>query len=110
MAAWKLAPALCTGCTFSEAGRTNAADRVAAGRVDSGGGFPEGVVNIVPGYGETAAPRSLRIQTLIKSHLPAPPRSAKLILQAAAGNLKKVSLELAASLPTWFSRTPISTP
>src|SRR5208283_1527886 len=51
-------------------------------------GFPEGVVNIVPGYGETAG-----------AALAAHPEVGKLIVHAAAGNLKKVSLELGGKSP-----------
>ena len=56
MAAWKLAPALCAGCTHGDqARRADAADPARAGAASSGSvGLPKGVVNVVTGFGETA--------------------------------------------------------
>ena len=55
MAAWKLAPALAAGNTVvlkpAEQTPVNAME---LGKLINEAGFPEGVVNIVPGYGETA--------------------------------------------------------
>ncbi len=55
MAAWKLAPALATRLhRGAEAGRRNAAVRASTRRTYSEAGFPQGVVNIITGFGETA--------------------------------------------------------
>ena len=56
MAAWKLGPALATGCTRRpEARRADAAVGAAAGRADRRRpASPTGVVNVVTGFGETA--------------------------------------------------------
>src|SRR4029077_74271 len=55
MAAWKLGPALASGCTlvFKPAEQTPLS-ALRLGELIMEAGFPEGVVNIVPGYGETA--------------------------------------------------------
>src|SRR6266571_1470007 len=55
VAAWKLGPALATGCTvvLTPAEQTPLS-ALRLGELIMEAGFPEGVVNIVPGYGETA--------------------------------------------------------
>ena len=40
MQAWKLGPALATGCTVIDAGGADAIDGFARGRIDAGGGIP----------------------------------------------------------------------
>ena len=62
-------------------------------------GFPEGVVNIVPGYGETAGAALAAHPDVDKIAFTGSTEVGKLILQAAAGNLKKVSLELGGKSP-----------
>jgi len=55
MAAWKLGPALCAGCTviLKPAEQTPLTALVLAQLVKEAG-FPPGVVNVIPGYGPTA--------------------------------------------------------
>jgi phenylacetaldehyde dehydrogenase len=62
-------------------------------------GFPDGVVNIVPGYGETAGAALAAHPDVDKIAFTGSTEVGKLILQAAAGNLKKVSLELGGKSP-----------
>jgi phenylacetaldehyde dehydrogenase len=62
-------------------------------------GFPEGVVNVVPGYGETAGAALSGHPQVDKIAFTGSTEVGKLILQAAAGNLKKVSLELGGKSP-----------
>ena len=55
MAAWKLGPALATGCTVVlKPAEQTPLSALKLGELIVEAGFPEGVVNIVPGYGETA--------------------------------------------------------
>src|SRR5208337_223173 len=55
MAAWKLGPALACGCTVVlKPAEQTPLSALRLGELISEAGFPEGVVNIVPGYGETA--------------------------------------------------------
>src|SRR5205085_9963440 len=55
MAAWKLAPALSVGCTIVlKPAEQTPLSALRLGELILEAGFPEGVVNIVPGYGETA--------------------------------------------------------
>jgi len=62
-------------------------------------GIPDGVVNIVPGYGETAGAALAAHPDVDKVAFTGSTEVGKLILQAAAGNLKKVSLELGGKSP-----------
>ena len=55
MAAWKLGPALASGCTVVlKPAEQTPLSILRLGELILEAGFPEGVVNIVPGYGETA--------------------------------------------------------
>ncbi len=55
MAAWKLGPALAAGCTVVlKPAEQTPLSALRLGELIMEAGFPEGVVNIVPGYGETA--------------------------------------------------------
>ena len=55
MAAWKLAPALASGCTVVlKPAEQTPLSALRLGELIMEAGFPDGVVNIVPGYGETA--------------------------------------------------------
>jgi len=62
-------------------------------------GFPSGVVNIVTGYGETAGAALAANWDVDKIAFTGSTEVGKLIVQAAAGNLKKVSLELGGKSP-----------
>ena len=92
MAAWKLGPALAAGCTvvLKPAEQTpliGAAPR----RADRWRpGFPTGVVNVVTGFGETAGAALAAHPDVDKVAFTGSTEVGKLIVQAAAGNLKKV--------------------
>jgi phenylacetaldehyde dehydrogenase len=100
MAAWKLGPALATGCTvvLKPAEQTPLSALLLAELIAEAG-FPNGVVNVVPGYGETAGAALALHPDVDKVAFTGSTEVGKLILQAAAGNLKKVSLELGGKSP-----------
>jgi len=100
MAAWKLGPALASGCTvvLKPAEQTPLSALLLAELIAEAG-FPEGVVNIVPGYGETAGAALAAHPDVDKVAFTGSTEVGKLILHAAAGNLKKVSLELGGKSP-----------
>src|ERR1035437_7835475 len=100
MAAWKLGPALATGCTvvLKPAEQTPLTALLLAELIAEAG-FREGVVNVVPGYGETAGAASASHPDVDKVAFTGSTEVGKLILHAAAGNLKKVSLELGGKSP-----------
>jgi phenylacetaldehyde dehydrogenase len=100
MAAWKLGPALAAGCTVVlKPAEQTPLSAIRLGELICEAGFPEGVVNIVPGYGETAGAALAAHPHVDKVAFTGSTEVGKLILQAAAGNLKKVSLELGGKSP-----------
>ncbi len=100
MAAWKLGPALATGCTVVlKPAEQTPLTALRLGELIQEAGFPDGVVNIVPGYGETAGAALAAHPGVDKVAFTGSTEVGKLILQAAAGNLKKVSLELGGKSP-----------
>jgi len=100
MAAWKLAPALCVGCTVVlKPAEQTPLTALRLGELIIEAGFPEGVVNIVPGHGETAGAALAAHPDVDKVAFTGSTEIGKLILDAARGNLKKVSLELGGKSP-----------
>ena len=100
MAAWKLGPALATGCTVViKPAEQTPLSCLRLGELVQEAGIPDGVVNIVPGYGETAGAALAAHPDVDKVAFTGSTEVGKLILQAAAGNLKKVSLELGGKSP-----------
>ncbi len=100
MAAWKLAPALAAGCTIVlKPAEQTPLSALRLGELILEAGFPNGVVNIVPGYGETAGAALAAHNEVDKVAFTGSTEVGKLIVQAAAGNLKKVSLELGGKSP-----------
>ena len=100
MAAWKLGPALAVGCTVVlKPAEQTPLSALRLGELIAEAGFPEGVVNIVPGYGETAGAALAAHPHVDKIAFTGSTEVGKLIVHAAAGNLKKVSLELGGKSP-----------
>jgi len=101
MAAWKLGPALATGCTvILKPAEQTPLSALRLGELIQEAGFPKGVVNILPGYGETAGAALAAHNDVDKVAFTGSTEVGKLIVKAAAGNLKKVSLELGGKSPT----------
>ncbi len=100
MAAWKLAPALAAGNTvvLKPAEQTPVTAMELAKLIQEAG-FPEGVVNIVPGFGETAGAALAAHPGIDKVAFTGSTEVGKLIAKAAAENLTKVSLELGGKAP-----------
>jgi phenylacetaldehyde dehydrogenase len=100
MAAWKLGPALAAGCcVVLKPAEQTPLTALRLGELIQEAGFPEGVVNIVPGYGETAGAALAAHPDVDKIAFTGSTEVGKLIVHAAAGNLKKVSLELGGKSP-----------
>ncbi|HKS68586.1 MAG TPA: aldehyde dehydrogenase family protein [Candidatus Acidoferrales bacterium] len=100
MAAWKLGPALACGCTaVLKPAEQTPLSALRLGELFQEAGIPDGVVNIVAGYGETAGAALAAHPDVDKVAFTGSTEVGKLILQAAAGNLKKVSLELGGKSP-----------
>ncbi|MGB6405616.1 MAG: aldehyde dehydrogenase family protein [Candidatus Sulfotelmatobacter sp.] len=100
MAAWKLGPALACGCTVVlKPAEQTPLSALRLGELIAEAGFPEGVVNIVPGYGETAGAALAAHPDVDKIAFTGSTEVGKLVVHAATGNLKKVSLELGGKSP-----------
>ena len=100
MAAWKLGPALAAGCTVVlKPAEQTPLSALRLGELILEAGFPEGVVNIVTGYGETAGAALAAHPDVEKVAFTGSTAVGKLVLGAASGNLKKVSLELGGKSP-----------
>ena len=100
MAAWKLAPALASGCTVVlKPAEQTPLSALRLGELICEAGFPDGVVNVVPGYGETAGAALAAHDLVDKVAFTGSTEVGKLIVRAATGNLKKVSLELGGKSP-----------
>lgn len=101
MCGYKLGPALATGNTvvLKPAEQTPlAALRLA--EVINEVGFPAGVVNIVTGYGPTAGAPLASHSGVDKITFTGETSTGQKIMQAAQGNMKKVSLELGGKSPS----------
>ena len=100
MASMKLAPALAVGCTcVLKPAEQTPLTALRLGELIQEAGFPDGVVNIVPGYGETAGAALAAHPDVDKVAFTGSTEVGKLVLNAARGNLKKVSLELGGKSP-----------
>jgi phenylacetaldehyde dehydrogenase len=100
MAAWKLAPALAAGCTVVlKTAEQTPLSAIRLGELIQEAGFPAGVVNILAGFGETAGAALAAHDQVNKVAFTGSTEVGKLIVKAAAGNLKRVSLELGGKSP-----------
>jgi betaine-aldehyde dehydrogenase len=102
MAAWKLAPAICAGCTtvLKPAEQTPMTVLELASSFAEAG-LPPGVVNVVSGMGETGA-ALVAHEAVDKIAFTGSPEVGRLIMKGAAGTLKKISLELGGKSPNIF--------
>jgi len=100
MAAWKLGPALATGNTVVlKPAEQTPLSALRLGELTCEAGFPDGVVNVVTGFGETAGAALAAHPEVDKIAFTGSTEVGRLIAHAAAGNLKKVSLELGGKSP-----------
>jgi len=101
LASWKLAPALAAGCTVVlKPAEETPLSALYLGQLIAQAGFPEGVVNIVPGFGDTAGAALSSHPDVDKITFTGSTEVGRLIARAAAGNMKKVTLELGGKSPT----------
>ncbi|WP_033829497.1 aldehyde dehydrogenase family protein [Bacillus andreraoultii] len=100
MAMWKLGAALATGCTvvLKPAEQTPLSALYLAELIDEAG-FPKGVVNIVPGFGETAGQPLVDHPQVDKIAFTGSTEVGKSIMRNASKTLKRVTLELGGKSP-----------
>jgi aldehyde dehydrogenase (NAD+) len=101
MAAWKLGPALATGCTvILKPAEQTPLSALRLGELVCEAGFPPGVVNILPGYGPTAGAAIASHMEIDKVAFTGSTEVGRLIMEMAAkSNLKRVTLELGGKAP-----------
>jgi phenylacetaldehyde dehydrogenase len=100
MAAWKLAPALVTGNTVVlKPAEQTPLTALRLGEILLEAGVPPGVVNVVTGFGETAGAALAAHLLVRKVAFTGSTEVGKLIVKAAAADLKRVSLELGGKSP-----------
>ncbi|QQR91499.1 MAG: aldehyde dehydrogenase family protein [Myxococcales bacterium] len=101
MAAWKVAPALACGCTIVlKPSEWTPLTALELAKITKEAGLPDGVLNVVPGYGSVAGEALSRHMDVDKIAFTGSIRTARLLLKASAeSNLKKVSLELGGKSP-----------
>ncbi|MFC4585699.1 aldehyde dehydrogenase family protein [Sphaerisporangium corydalis] len=100
MAAWKLGPALATGnVVILKPAEQTPLSALRLAELIAEAGVPDGVVNVLPGYGETAGAALAAHDGVDKIAFTGSTEVGKLIVHAAAGNLKKVTLELGGKSP-----------
>jgi aldehyde dehydrogenase (NAD+) len=101
MQAWKLGPALCTGNTVVlKPAEQTPLTALRVGELILEAGFPEGVVNILPGYGPTAGAPIASHMDVDKVAFTGSTEVGHLVMEAAArSNLKRVTLELGGKSP-----------
>ena len=101
MQAWKLGPALACGNTVvMKPAEQTPLTALRVGELMLEAGFPEGVVNILPGYGPTAGAAIARHMDVDKVAFTGSTEVGHLIMEAAAQtNLKRVTLELGGKSP-----------
>ncbi|MFJ7364310.1 aldehyde dehydrogenase family protein [Peribacillus frigoritolerans] len=100
MAAWKLGAALATGCTIVlKPAEQTPLSALYLGQLALSAGFPPGVLNVIPGFGETAGSPLVDHPEVDKIAFTGSTSVGKMIMRQASGTVKKISLELGGKSP-----------
>ncbi|MCY8939094.1 aldehyde dehydrogenase family protein [Peribacillus frigoritolerans] len=100
MAAWKLGAALATGCTIVlKPAEQTPLSALYLGQLALEAGFPPGVLNVIPGFGETAGSPLVDHPDVDKIAFTGSTSVGKMIMRQASGTVKKISLELGGKSP-----------
>lgn len=92
---WKLGPALAAGNTVVlKPSELTPLSTLRIAELIAAAGFPDGVVNVVPGYGHTAGQRLAEHPAVAKIAFTGSTATGRRIVEASKGNLKRVQLEL----------------
>ncbi|MDT8923366.1 aldehyde dehydrogenase family protein [Pseudomonas taiwanensis] len=92
---WKMGPALAAGNTVViKPSEITPLSTLRIAELMKEVGFPDGVVNVVPGYGHTAGQRLAEHPGVGKIAFTGSTATGKRIVEASQGNLKRVQLEL----------------
>jgi betaine-aldehyde dehydrogenase len=100
MAAWKIAPALCAGCTVVlKPAEETPLSALSFARSFEDAGVPPGVINIVTGRGETTGAALVAHPDVDKIAFTGSVAAGRDVMMASARTLKRVSLELGGKSP-----------
>jgi phenylacetaldehyde dehydrogenase len=100
LATWKCAPALAAGCTVVlKPAEETPLTALRLGELALEAGMPKGVLNIVTGMGPTAGAALAAHSGVDKITFTGSTEVGRLIVQASAGNMKKVTVELGGKSP-----------
>ncbi len=100
MSAWKLGPALAAGNTVVlKPAEQTPVTALKLGELFNEAGLPPGVLNIVPGFGETAGAALVNHPDVDKIAFTGETKTGRLIMETASKTLKRVSLELGGKAP-----------
>ncbi len=92
---WKMGPALAAGnCVVMKPAELTPLSSLRIAELIAEVGFPPGVVNILPGYGHTAGAHLAAHPDVQKIAFTGSTATGRKIVEASAGNLKRVQLEL----------------
>ena len=100
MVAWKWGPALAAGCTVVlKPAEQTPLTALRMGELAMEAGFPNGVINIVPGFGETAGAALVAHPDVDKIAFTGEGTTAKIISRSAVETMKRLTFELGGKSP-----------
>lgn len=100
MVAWKWGPALAAGCTIvMKPAEQTPLTCLRMAQLAQEAGIPDGVINVVPGYGPTAGAAVVKHPMIDKVAFTGEHRTAQIIMRDAAESLKRLTFELGGKSP-----------
>jgi aldehyde dehydrogenase (NAD+) len=100
MVAWKWGPALAAGCTVvMKPAEQTPLTCLRMARLAQKAGIPDGVINVVPGYGPTAGAALVKHPGVDKIAFTGEYRTAQIIMRDASQTLKRLTFELGGKSP-----------
>lgn len=100
MTAWKWAPALAAGCTIvMKPAEQTPLTCLRMAQLAKDAGFPDGVINVVPGFGPTAGAAVVKHPSIDKVAFTGEHRTAQIITRDSAETLKRLTFELGGKSP-----------
>jgi aldehyde dehydrogenase (NAD+) len=100
MTAWKWGPALAAGCTIvMKPAEQTPLSCLRLARLAQKAGIPDGVINVVPGYGPTAGAAIVKHPGVDKVAFTGEYKTAQIIMKDASQTLKRLTFELGGKSP-----------
>lgn len=100
MTAWKWGPALAAGCTIvMKPAEQTPLTCLRMAQLAKEVGFPDGVINVVPGFGPTAGAAVVKHPLIDKVAFTGEHRTAQIITRDSAETLKRLTFELGGKSP-----------